>query len=225
MVSEMAAGERLAVRAIDKLCANLADVIHAMAQPLTILQGRLDKSRVAQMNLSELRGLAHESAKETDRLCNLFGYMQGFMVAETVEPCLSRQAVCPMLTHAAEGLQSFFKQGGISLRLDMQSDVPPVIADPRRMDQALSRMLLLVYGFSAANDTIELAAVSPFDATHIVIRNARARPVLDKEARLKLALSEANIRSQNGALTWTTDPLSVQIELPAASAEGEQGGL
>src|SRR5271156_573833 len=96
--------------ALESLCSNLSQGIHAAAQPLTILLASLSKAHTDRMSTEELRELAASSSEEVQRVCTLFGYLQELVVAESIKPKLSATAILPLLGSAVEGVQLLFHQ-------------------------------------------------------------------------------------------------------------------
>ncbi len=205
----------------ERLCVGLMEMLHAAAQPLTIMQGRTDALFVDQMEPDELRGALHDAAKEAERLRVLFGYMQELVAAESAKPSLWAQPLAPALERVAEGLETFLAETGVRLKVGVGAGLEMVFADRSRLEQALSRVVLVAYGLSLPSDTIEMMAdVTPTGA-RIVVRHERARGGLKTEAKMKLALAEASVRSQRGELVWTTDPFSVELRLRKAPSVGQ----
>jgi len=207
----------------EKFCVNVADVLHAIAQPLTVLQVRLDETVAEAMDAAELRTLIADSAQQVERLCNLFAFLQGFTVAYTVEPDLSEQDVSLMLEHVAEGMSLFYKEAKKTLRLRVPEGRHMVVVDQKRIYQALSRILLVAFEVSLANDAVELTGSPCNEGVRIVVRKMETYRALGKESALKLALAQANIERQGGKLTWTAEPFRVEIELRSARSSRRNG--
>jgi hypothetical protein len=201
-----------------QFCVNLAMVMHAIAQPLTILSLSFNQSLARKMKTDELHSLVLDSTKEVERLCTLFGYMQGFIIAESTEPNFSEQDVGLMLGHVAEGLALFFQEASLYLRVEIPDVNKIVLVDQMRMYQALSRILLVAHGLSIPKDTIELVGSSTSHGVRVTIRNMNAFNALDKDAALKMALAGVNIERQGGQLTWTAEPFDALIEFQAVSS-------
>jgi hypothetical protein len=208
---------------MQKFYNNLETVMHAIAQPLTILQVRFDKGLVDEMNVDQLRALIVDSAAEVERLSNLCGYMQGFVIAESTEPDLSEQDLKLMLGHVAEGMDLFFKEAGMTLEVKLPDGEEAVFVDQKRMFQALSRVLLVVYELSVKKDTIEFLASTSSEGARITIRNVDAYKALGKEAAFKMTLAETNIGRQGGRLTWTAEPFLAHIELQTIPSPHQRG--
>jgi hypothetical protein len=110
-----------------------------------------------------------------------------------------------------------FQQDGISLRSVLPDTCPPVLIHRARTLQALSRVLLIVHELSRAQDTVELIASASANAVQIVIQNLNlSAAMINSEARLSMAVAEANMRSQQAALSLSLQPFTVCIELPRA---------
>jgi hypothetical protein len=218
MLSEtMATTDLVAPSRRGQFCANLAAVLHTIAQPLTSLQLLFHKGISGKMKTEELRALVADSANEIERICTLFGYMQGFILTERSEPDLSEQDLGLMLAHVAEGLDIFFRDAGLHLRLDVTGVKKSVFVDEIKMYQALSRILLVVHELSIAKDTIELeGSCCSAHGALILIRNRDAYKALSKDATIRMTLAEMGIEHQGGRLTWTAEPFGAKIELPVA---------
>src|ERR1700753_3497530 len=87
------------------LCSNMAQGIHAMAQPLAVLMASLSKDHTDLMSLDELRELAASSAAEVQRACTLLGYLQQLVVADSIKPRLCATPFLPVLAHVVEGVE------------------------------------------------------------------------------------------------------------------------
>jgi hypothetical protein len=200
------------------LCSNLAQGIHAAAQPLAVLLASLSKGYTDRMNTDELRELAASSAVEIKRVCTLFSYLQQLVLAESIKPQLSPTPLPPLLTYAADGVNLLFQQNGISLRSVLPDTCPPVLIHRARTLEALSRVLLIVHGLSRAHDNVELLASASLHAVEIVIQNLNLSvDMINAETRLSMAVAEANMRSQHAGFSLILQPFTVCIELPRAS--------
>jgi len=203
--------------ASEMLWSNLAQGIHAAAQPLAVLLAGLSKDHTDGMNSDELRELTASSAVEVRRVCTLFSCLQQMVMAESIKPQLSSTPILPLLAYAAEGVNLLFLQDGITLSSVVPDTCPPALIDRARTLQALSRVLLVVHGLSAAQDTVELIASSSANGVRIVVRNLHLSvAVINLEARLSMAVAEANMRSQQAGLSVSLQPFTVRIDLPKA---------
>jgi hypothetical protein len=215
MISRLRSNEPSSASEI--LCSHLAQGIHAAAQPLAVLLASLSKDYTDRMNSDELRELTASSAAEVQRVCTLFSCLQQLVMAESIKPQLSPTPLLPLLAYAADGVNLLFQQDGISLRSVLPDACPPVLIHRVRTLQALSRVLLIVHGLSHAQDTVELIASASANAVQIVIQNLNSSAaMINAEARLSMAVAEANMRSQQAGLSLSLQPFTVFIELPRA---------
>jgi hypothetical protein len=199
------------------LYSNLAQGIHAAAQPLAVLLASLSKGHTDRMNADELRELTASSAVEVQRVCTLFSCLQQMVMAESIKAQLSSTPILPLLAYAAEGVNLLFLQDGITLSSVVRGTCPPALINRARTLQALSRVLLVVHGLSAAQDTVELIAFSSANGVRIVVRNLHLSvAVINPEASLSMAVAEANMRSQQAGLSLSLQPFTVRIDLPKA---------
>ncbi len=204
--------------ASEVLCSNLAQGIHAVAQPLAVLMASLSEDHIDLMNFDELRELTVSSAAEVQRLCALFGCLQQLVMVESIKPQLSSTPLLTVLAYAAEGVHLLFQQDGIFLRSVAPDTCPPVLIHRPRTLQALSRVLLIVHGLSRAQDTVELMATPSAHAVQVVIRNLNVSvAAINAEASLSMAVAEANMRSQHAEFALSLRPFTVCIELPRAT--------
>jgi hypothetical protein len=194
---------------------NLLRGIHDAAQPLTILRASLGKDQTDRMSLIELRELATSSAVEVERVCTFFNFLQQLVIIEAVKPQLSEMPIEPLVAYATEGVNLLFARDGMFLRTTITDSCRPVLINRARTLEALSGVLLVAHVASDAQDTIELiASSSSSHAVNILVRNANSHlETMHEEARLRLALAEANLRSQHATVSWSLQPFCVQIGL------------
>lgn len=203
--------------ASETLCTNLLSGMHAAAQPLTILRASLGKGRTDRMSIDEHRELAESSAREVERLCTLFSYMQQLVITASNKPHLCATQISPLLAFVADGVDLLFQSAGMFLRSKVPDIGQPVLIDSARTQQALSSMLLIARSVSTAKDTIELIASPTSGGVQVVVRNLNSfGGAMNAEAGLSMALAEANIRSQQGEFASTLEPFIVTIELRRA---------
>jgi hypothetical protein len=221
VISQSEPGETSAAKsALKMLCANLLQGLHAAAQPLTILRASLSNDQIGEMSLGELRELATTSALEVERACALFSYLQQLVFTESAEPQTSATPIVALVADAADGVNLLFENDGMIVSLMMPDRCQPVLINRERTFQALSSVLLIAQSVSCAHDTVQLAvSSSSSNVVRVVVRNVKSFVgAMSAEASLNMALAEANIRSQQGSLSWSLQPFSVQIELPGVSS-------
>jgi signal transduction histidine kinase len=200
----------------DSLCLNLSHGLHAAAQPLTILRASL--SNTNQMSLAELHQLAANSAKEVERVCTLFSYIQQLVINESIKPHIAETQIVPLIDDVADGLNLLFRESEMTLNVTISDACNTVLIDRVRTRQALSSIMLIAHGVSNSKDMIDLTATASFQSVQIIVANSNRHPsVLSAEGQLSIALAETNMRNQRGGLEYSLNPFSVCIELPIAN--------
>jgi hypothetical protein len=204
---------------VEALCGNLIDGMHAASQPLTILRASLGSPDVARQSVEELRKLLRQSSREVERLCVLFNYLQQFVVVESIKAEPEIQDLPSILSHALEGVDLLFDEAGIALTYRQTAEATPyVLVDSSRLEQALNGILLVVLSRAESGDEVLVQTRTPGDFVEILVESAIASPAdMVTEARLRLALAAANLRSQSANMTWSDRPFAVQITLPVAN--------
>lgn len=203
--------------ASEALCSNLSRGLHAAAQPLAILRASLGVGHVDRLSVDELRTLVATSAVEVERVCTLFSGLQQLVSLESIQPRLSPTPLLPLLAQVVEGVELLFKADGMFLQPEWPETCPPVLIDSGRAQQALSGVLLVAHAVSRAPDTAELIVFPGLDTVRVVVRNLNSQVgALDGEARLGMAIAEANFSSQRAVFSWSLRPFNVLIQLQTA---------
>jgi hypothetical protein len=208
------------------LCLNLSKGLHAAAQPLTILRASLDQGRIDGMSMGELHELAASSAVEVERVCSLFSSLKQLVDIDGIEPRLLAMTILPLLVDAIDGVSRLFEKDGMFLTSMVPDTCQPVLADKARTLQALSIVLLIAHGLSHAQETIELIVSSSDTKTvRVVVRNLNSNlDAISAEAKLSMALAEANFRSQGASFFWSLQPFRAQIDFQNAPVAGNAKG-
>lgn len=193
---------------------NMSLGLHAVAQPLTILRASLWKTHTDQMGLEDLRELAASSAVEIERVCNQFNWLRQILSTEVLAPELVELPIVPLLSSVTDGFKRGFEQEGVSLRLIAPRTSLLVLIDSGRTTSALASLLLVARGLSRKGDTIDLILTDDLGEAHVVVRNLTSQvDTLNTEWKLSLALAGANIRSQDGSLSWSLNPFCAKVDL------------
>lgn len=220
MISETNPSESLVPRSsCEVLCSNLAEGLHAAAQPLSVLQASLDNTFADRMSMDEFRELMANSALEVDRVCRFFSCLRQLVSTESIKPQLSATQILPLLTHVADGVNQLFEKDGMFFCALVPETCDPVLINRARTLHALSNVLLIAHAVSHVQDTVELIASSTSsNAVRILVQNQNSNVnALSAEASLSMALAEANMRSQQADFSLSLRPFRVQIELRKAS--------
>jgi hypothetical protein len=136
-----------------------------------------------------------------------------------MEPILSPTYLLPMLEKVADGMDMLFENDGIHLSLTLPVTCDSVLIDRERTAQALSSVLLTAHSMSRSGDTVELVASDSLESVLVEVRNSSLnKDMPSAEARVGMAVAEANFQSQQVNYSWSIQPFKVLIELQKAPA-------
>jgi signal transduction histidine kinase len=194
--------------------AHLANGLHAMAQPLTIL-----RSVVAASTLSGLTAIDHRryldiSSDQVERACVLFHSLQQLVAARQIEAECAPVDLSRLLEPVVEDQKAILQASGVDMKVVIPDALPLLLADMDRTLQALFAVLKIAAAVSSPGDAVELLVSPRNESMELVIQNRNAhKRRLNSSEHLSLALAEANIRSQQGEYECVEDPFRVSMTL------------
>jgi hypothetical protein len=192
----------------------IADGLHAMAQPLTVLRSTVEVLALPGAVINRERYL-NLSAEHLDRTCSLFSSLQSLMAARLLEArrvCLDFwQVVAPVLRDCDVTL----RPAGIGLAVVADSSVQRFCGDAERTEQAFAAILRVTAALASRGDVLEISAEQSGGFVTVTVQNAREHGKrIDSSQRLSLSLARANILSQQGRFQLVEDPMRAIIALP-----------
>lgn len=199
----------------ERLCANISQGLHALAQPLTIVRSAMAALAAPGIAALDQKHYLDLSVQHTERTCALFECLQELVIASQIdadcEPFDLRQAIGSVM----EDRNAVLHASGMELRIEVPKMFPPVQGDANRTRQALSAALDCAAAISSPGDVVEMLATvrDGFVELNLQISRIRSR-AMNSLQRLNLTLAEVNIRSQQGKYAYTEDPLRIFIALP-----------
>lgn len=199
---------------------HLANGLHAMAQPLTILRSVMVASSVSGLTAVDHRRYLDISSDQVERACVLFHSLQQLVTAKQVQAGCAPVDLSRLLAPVVEGQKEILQASGIDMRVVIPDALPPMLADMDRTLQALFAVLKITASVSSPGDVIELLVSPRNESVELVIQNRNVHiQRLNSSERLSLALAETNIRSQQGQYEFAEDPLRVSMTLPAEDSD------
>jgi light-regulated signal transduction histidine kinase (bacteriophytochrome) len=199
----------------DGFYTDLADGLHAMAQPLTIL-----RSAVAMLSLANEPGVPRHrcldiSARQIERVCDLFASLQD-LVASRLEPASSAPMdLQALVTRMMEDRAAAFRERGIKIVAMRRDPLPLVLGDAQRAELAIAAVLEVALSASAQADEIEIQTRREGNFVELIVahRQDRGRN-LNAGELVNLSVAKANILSQQGKYLGSTEPFRVSLALP-----------
>jgi hypothetical protein len=166
------------------------------------------------MSELQLRELIKDSSNEIERLCRYFAYMQQFVVVESEPPTCELDDIGRLVAHTFDGVDILFAEAGVQLGSQVSAgQFLPVLVDSSRFEVALSEILLVVLRLTGQGDSVTVLQSSTQESIEVVVNRAGSSPiVMPNEMRLRMALADANLRTQRMDLKWQADPFRATIQ-------------
>jgi light-regulated signal transduction histidine kinase (bacteriophytochrome) len=204
----------------DWLSAELADGLHALAQPLTILRSAIGMLALSKEEDASRQRFLDLSVRQIDRTCALFESVQD-LVALQLEPASQLPVdLQALFLRIVEEQASAYQAAGVELVANSADFQPRISADPQRTEKAIAASLATALSISARGDRIEMNVTRSGDSIEVVIAGSRGRGrTMNSSERLNLAVAKANILSQQSRYHFAEEPFCVTLALPVCKVD------
>lgn len=200
--------------AADRSFPDIAEGLHALAQPLSSL-----RSAVELMNLlppGDGERYRRMCATEVDRACEMFACLQGLVSVKMAQLNMStfdcRELVSSLVVEHGLGDQmppSCFGAPGVAYGI--------VKGDLERVRLAFASLLTVLARVRGTDGTLEGSCRLTDEALVFSFKaDDASRQRLNSGNRLHLSLARANIVSQDGQFHWQADPFEIRVALRLA---------
>lgn len=202
----------------------VANVSHELRTPLSIFHGYLENLRdmpnMPRKQQSEIFGILD---KHSQRLHALLDDLLILARLESRHDELAREAILlgPFIEAVCEEWKAKIAKKPLTLALEVEPDVPPLNADPMRLEQVLNNLLENAVKYTEANGTIRIVVshraaeviirvedsgvgIPPADLPHIFERFYRADKARSRErggTGLGLSIVKHIVQSHGGSVT------------------------
>lgn len=206
-----------------QLIEEMANGLHAMAQPLTILRGTLWTLSL-QENSTENSRYLELSNQELQRLCDLMTGLQKLFDAHQSAAACTGFDVCELATTVAGNSYAPLQKSRQTLVLERPEEPIYAFGDLARTEYALQIAIKISAVISPADETIKLIILPRDGHVALVVRNIsnKGKQVGSFE-RFFLSLIKTSIESQRGTYEYASDPFCVTLTLPAQPANSMGG--
>jgi light-regulated signal transduction histidine kinase (bacteriophytochrome) len=199
-----------------RFCAEVADGLHALAQPLSILRSAIELIGLSSEDGVDRRRYVDLSSQQIERTSRLFASIQS-LVASKLEPArCAAFDLLELLTPVIDERKASLQELGVGIAVANPDLLPAVLGDPERTEQAIAAILETAVSIASRGDVIEVCAYQVDDFVEITVHGARqsAKPV-NAAGRLDLSVARESILSQKGRYDFCENPFCVAIALPA----------
>ncbi len=161
-------------RAEDLRRSMVADVAHELRTPLSNLQGYLEAigDGVIQPDAGTIRSLSEETAL----LSRLVNELQELSLAEAGKLKLNRgpQDIITVINKVTDAVRAKAEAKGVSLSLNLPSNLPQVDIDPHRIGQVLRNIVENAVIHTTQGDSITISAISQEPWVEIAVADSGA---------------------------------------------------
>jgi K+-sensing histidine kinase KdpD len=198
----------------------LAEGLHAMAQPLTIVRGALGALTLRKGIAPPQERYVRMSTEQVERLCDLMSGLQDLLDATQFDAeCVSLD-LWEIVDLVLGDLDPVLRQSGAQISAVVPNERIYVIGDSTRTEKALRAALKTAASLSSQGDLIQLEVFINDGVADLIVQNRKRHGKgLGSPERFNLALVQANIRCQAGVYECFEDPLHLSIKLPLQGTE------
>ncbi|MGA7108919.1 MAG: hypothetical protein WBV28_18590 [Terracidiphilus sp.] len=204
------------------LLADLANGLHAMAQPLTILRGALGALTLTNATSPDQQRYLDMSTKQLERTCALLSNLQSLLDVALFEADCTTVDLWEVVVPVLEDLETALQDKGIRIEAAKPDQVLIGMIDAGRTEQALRAALETAAAASSRDDVIFLNILPRPGFIDLVVHTHSTGKHLNSSDRLNLSLVEASIRSQQGIVECSEDPFRITLKIPAPIAASDE---
>jgi DNA-binding response OmpR family regulator/signal transduction histidine kinase len=236
------------LREVERLKSDfVALVSHELRTPLTAIKGASQTvlNRVVPAEPERLRELMQIVDQQSDRLQELIDNLLSLSQLEAGALRLRRETVALPALIQGVARQQRERAAGVRLQMELPASLPPVSADPRRVEQVLANLIENACKFSPAGGVVTVSAVLDGTVVRIAVRDqGPGIPLAERErvferfyqaaqpstrsvggTGLGLAICKALVEAHGGRIWADAAPgggALVQFTLPALRDEAAQ---
>jgi hypothetical protein len=196
-----------------RFCADVANGLHALAQPLSILRAAVEMISVSEKTAR--RRYLDVAEQQMNRTSRLFSALQNLVASETEPAHCTRFDLWELLAPMIEDRKPALRELGIAIAAPRTNAPQPVFADAARTQQAICAVLEIAVSNSTPGDRIEMKSSQSGGFVEFTVTGAdnEARRMSSTD-RLNLSLAKLNIVSQQGAFDFCEEPFRITLTLP-----------
>jgi len=201
---------------------HLAEGLHAMAQPLTILRSVAVASAATELQPTERLRYLDISREQIERTCGLFECLQDLVIAQRYRSNRDIFDLAHLVTEVVTDCEFDLRASGAELSNGATGHPVFLCGDLQRTRLAAGAAIKVALSLYGSGDVIELLLEQSNGSAELSVACKRCHNTpLNSLQNLRLALAETNMRSQGGQYECVVDPFCVRFVLPAPDAELE----
>lgn len=200
-----------------RLCLDLSEGLHAMAQPLTILYGALWAASTKASNSAEQQNQLDMSVKQVTRLGGMLQTLRDLLAAGRGEPYRATLDVAELVGDTIDEMEDALRELGVRVEAPGTELSLAMDADADRTRRALRAAIRAMFPSMQRGGILRFSAHRENGAIQLeLLYVAQASERQGNPDRLNLSAAETNIVSQGGTFCFVSEPLCITFTLPAA---------
>jgi hypothetical protein len=205
----------------------LAEGMHTMAQPLTVLRATLEIAAGNACCVSQFQRAVDTSLAEVSRLSEAMRFVQELMRIARDESAGSPAEVSNVLGIVVEDLRCVLDSAGVSLKIEIAEDLPPGQVSAIRLRQCLFYLLQHAAKSCQPKESVLIQAKSEDETLRLTIQAESKADVEDQPHHELpwggtmpcLVLAETLLNADGGRVNWESKPFAAHVTLRKASKE------
>jgi K+-sensing histidine kinase KdpD len=206
----------------------LSEGMHALAQPLAIVQGTLEIATMGATTLDEYQKAVEESLAQIERAAELLNYVKELVKVSRAHESARAVPAIAVFGEVFEDLRCVFNESKVRLEMHCEDSMGGVAAQETQMRQALFYMLQAARSYAGEGATVKLDASMDGDCIRVWIRTESARgkvvsleTVSTSSVARSIALADTIVTRNGGKFSFETDPFSTRLWFPIAHPAGQ----
>lgn len=202
--------------------------MHALAQPLAIVQGTLEIASIGATTVDEYQKAVEESLAQIERAAELLSYVKELVKVNREPQSSPPVAAISVFEEVFEDLRCVFDDAKVRLVIHCDGAVAESRAEQSHMRQALFYVLQAARSHGGAGSTVDLSANIDGDFLRISIKalsaqgNATALQTLSTSTEARsMALAETIVIRDGGRFSFQAEPFESCLWFPIVAQEAE----
>ncbi|MCA3669000.1 MAG: HAMP domain-containing histidine kinase, partial [Methylobacterium sp.] len=140
----------------------------------------------------------------------------------SIELALEPVDMARAIQDAMEGLKDRLGEARVRVALNMANDLPPIVADPKRVTHILFNLIANAISYSATGDTVRLAVRREGSRTLIEVSDSgrgpglgdmAGQPGIERQNALRYSMARALVQLHRGSIAFADDPRGGQVTI------------
>jgi K+-sensing histidine kinase KdpD len=209
-----------------KFLRELAENVHDLAQPLSIIQASLELSLLSPITAEQHQDVAESALREVRRAVECMQFIGCLTRFQQPAEDVKNVSLSAALENTISDLQCTLEAAQIQVLFSRPENDPTIEISPARLRQMLFYVLQAVQGCSSPGDLVRIEIQRQAGYVVLWVEQCRSEreqtepvnafPVSETVVERALALADTIVRNAGGQFRVTTHPLLVVADFPSS---------